>query len=82
MWPAPAPAKFEYSSLIGQGQKHRSLMLVTSHVRLAFCTLPTIRLQKVEDLQNQLFIQNKYVRFLLFDSSKLPFCKKFCSKPS
>ena len=32
-------AKFEYSSLIGQGSNHRSLMLVTSHVRSALCTL-------------------------------------------
>ena len=38
-WLAQAPAKFEYSSLIGQGSNHRSLMLVTSHVRSALCTL-------------------------------------------
>ena len=35
-------AKFEYSSLIGQGSNYRSLMLVTSHVRLAFYTLEKI----------------------------------------
>ena len=32
-------AKFEYSSLIGQCSNHRSLMLITWHVRLALCTL-------------------------------------------
>ena len=36
-----APAKFEYLSLISQGSNHWSLMLVTSHVRSALCTLHT-----------------------------------------
>ena len=31
--------KFEYSSLISQGSNHRSLLLVTSHIRSALCTL-------------------------------------------
>ena len=32
-------AKFEYSLLIGLCSNHQSLMLVTSHVRSALCTL-------------------------------------------
>ena len=43
MW----PAKFEYSSLIGQGSNHRSLMLVTWHVRSALCTSKEISVHKL-----------------------------------
>ena len=48
-----APAKFEYSSLIGQGSNHRSLMLVTSHVRSARCTLfKFVKLLKAKSMLN------------------------------
>ena len=40
-----ALAKFEYSSLIGQGSNHWSLILVTSHRRLALRTLQTQKIK-------------------------------------
>ena len=54
MWPAPAPAKFEYSSLIGQGLNHQSLLLVTSHVRSALCTL--MKQSKAVEIMQKNFI--------------------------
>ena len=56
-------AKFEYLSLIGQGSNQQSLMLVTSHVRLALCTLAK---SKSVPENNVVLIHQKEFIFLVF----------------
>ena len=43
VWTLICPVRLSPTLLIGKGSNHQSLMLVTSHVRSAFCTLTFIK---------------------------------------
>ena len=59
-------ATFEYLSLIGQGSNQRSLMLLTSRVRLAPCTL---------ELRSNIGIIQDYLSRVCNRNKNVPLCQ-------